>query len=494
MSNTGYIRATRFALKSINDGVETTTNFNIGDSFGNYLSVTTDSLLSMPVNDYENRINAFLLYIKGIYSGFTETTGVTNTSRFQSSNCNIEEPVIPPCYEYKLTCTGNIAEYFIIDCSGNGRYEKLDENEILYVCCTSVELTSGSGIFEINGACLTPTPTPIPTEDSKLGVYDGMKNAYMYDGSNFIIDINLPIYLIDESNVQLNINSISLSGNFTHDLTTPYSLSGFNESVLMNITYTGDIYSGETSTMIITTDDQILTYYIIREGHALPIDIGVINARNSITNELVPNQTIINDRTVVFKISSVSGTSVLGDVVITDPDFSSSGITSGLAINDNGYVNLTVNYNGSGSTDQTSIIINRIDGGNTLYFDLLYDESAVVLTTGEYGGFSCEKVDDTQPPVQAFKVLVNSGSTENNYQTFYTNETPTITAETPPQGMEFYIWIGDTQYLSSPTSSTTQISGVSSGTTINLTATYGVIRDEITTTYVHGGTITGLVM
>lgn len=456
MSNTGYIRATKFALKIVRGNVESTVNYNIYDSFDVYLAMDVEMLLSMPEADYNTRVNDFLQYIKNINSGF-ELSGVTNSSRFQSNNCKIIETTLPPCREFTLSCIGADAVFESVDCYGNLKQYSISSTEELTICSTDVTLISGDGVFIENGACTEPTTT-LPVNTPKLGIYDLSNNSSVYNGQYFNINNSISLYLVNEGNIPITVTGLTITGDYSLNLTTPLNLLVNSSGSTLTITYTGNEFQDSINTLNIATTGETVTLYIVREGFTTTTkNVGVIDARNTTSNELIPNQTIINERTVSIKIESLSGTSDIGNIVLSNPNFISSGLVSGTTINDNDFVNLILTYIGSGSTDQTTVLIDRLDGGNTLYFTILYDLDTTLSILGEYVGFSCELIDSDTTTQPFFDLTVNNGKGTGLY---YLTETPTITGNTPTTGEVFYYWSGDTQYLADPNNIITTVSSI----------------------------------
>lgn len=471
MSNTGYIRATKFALKILKGNVESIVNYNINDSFDGYSSIPVEILLSMSQSDYEDRVSSFLSYLENTYSGFN-VSGVTNSSRFQSNNCKILETTLSQCYEYLLSCSGNTAIFESIDCQNNIKRYEIVNGEELTICSTNVSIISGDGIITQNGNC-EETTTTIPVETPKLGVYDLLKNANVYDNEFFNIDDKLSLYLVNEGNVIINIIDLYVSGDFSLNQSAPINLLINENGIILDIEYTGDEYQDTSGILTIITTGETKNYYLVREGFSTTTKrVGVIEGRNTQTNELIPNQTIINERVVGFKLESLSGTSEIGGVIVSNPDFILSGLVSGSIINENTNMEFTLTYIGSGSTGQTTILINRLDGGNTLYFEVVYNQNVIIEIIGEYLNYDCELIDDNTTTLPNYELVVNNGIKSGRY---YVHEDVSITGNTPQTGYEFKSWTGNTEYLVNTNNIITSLQNTTGGILIEVGSSYKVI-------------------
>ena len=323
---TGFDRATKFTLNKTIDSVLFTYEYLITDAFSGYQAITIDDLMSLPIGDYNQRVNSLYALIKQTHVDFNEATDLTNSGRTDSITC-------------------------------------------------SVPTTTTTTTLPI-----TTTTTTLPP--SILKVYDALKSATIVDNNTISINTTKTLTLLNYGIVDLNIISISTTGGFISSLTTP-SLIPLYEATGTTITYTGGTYTDSQGILNIITDSENINIVLSRVGYTTTTvkPIGVIDIYDDTTSQYVVGALNISKSiTNTLWLESKLGDSSIGNINLSNSNFSVSGITSGSTITNNTYDDFTIQFNGIGYTGSTEVNVSRSDAGNTIFFNLNFVEGALKLT------------------------------------------------------------------------------------------------------------------
>lgn len=207
---TGFDRASKFTLNKTIDGVLFTYEYLITDAFSGYQAISVDDLMSLPIGDYNQRVNSLYALIKQTHVDFSEVTDLTNSGRTTSITC-------------------------------------------------SVPTTTTTTTLPV-----TTTTTTLPP--SVLKIYDGIYGRTIFNGD--VINISTPktITLLNFGNVNLIITSINITGSFSSNLSLPHTIF-YTGATGTTITYTGGAYTDGVGIMNIVTDSENISIGLSHVGY-----------------------------------------------------------------------------------------------------------------------------------------------------------------------------------------------------------------------------------